>query len=1010
MKELRFRSILVVAAVALCVYLLFPTYQDYNNNKQIAKKMKVISDSLMKQSPNLSEEQIQSILSFKEDSIRVANPDYKKAREKRIKLGLDLQGGMYLVMEVNTAKLLERLAKDPDDQFKQIMKESVAEAKTSDENFVSILTRKLSEHKIRLSRYFGSIKQEDSEIISDLEKQESDAVTRAIEIIRNRVDQYGVSEPSIQKQGARRIVVELPGIAKKEEAKNLLQGRAMLEFKLVKDPEFTFSIMNKIDEVLAGTNKDSNNVDQGDSLLSDNDNSAEAFAKKHPFFAVAQLTSQNSDVTVVSDNKRDLLNNYLSRPEVKKVIPDNVEFLYSAKPFITKDGVSYYRLYLVNKQPELTGEVIVDAQANISQQTTEPVVNMQMNAEGAREWARITGSNINKRCAIVLDGYVYTAPNIIGKIPSGNSQITGMADLEEAKLIEIVLKAGALPAPIDIIEERTVGPSLGQDSINEGLTSTALGYIIVAFFMLWYYRKAGLFADITLFFNILFIMGVLAAFKATLTLPGIAGIILTIGMAVDANVIVFERIREELKTGKTIKASIESGFANSYSAIFDSNITSFFTAVILYQFGSGPIQGFALTLMIGIFGTLFSALVITKLMFEFMIAKGFKISLGGKSHLFDNKNYNFLGKRKIAYIISGTLLTLGLLSLIFKGLVYGIDFKGGTEVAVQFNHPVNIAKIRNELSSIGLGNVEVKTFGNSSGILVRTELQEIPKNIVPQVIGTLDNAIEKYAPGVKKTVIDSSLSTFTYEFSSPEITNMLTDKLFEKEGFQTAKFSNSEDNRKMIVNITISDWIKENLMMKHSDNPFKLLKEEKVGPKIGSELKTDAFIAVFLSLIVILIYLGFRFKFAFAFGAVVALFHDVLITLGLFSILYGLIPNLNLEISVDVVAAFLTLVGYSINDTVIVFDRIREDIKIHKTADSQEVMNKAINKTISRTIITSLTTLFVVVVLLFFGGEVLRGFAFTLFCGITVGTYSSVFVASAFVLEYSKKRNQRIQF
>ncbi|MBK8945541.1 MAG: protein translocase subunit SecD [Ignavibacteriae bacterium] len=1009
MKELRFRSILVIAAVALSVYLLYPTFQDYNNNKEITKTISSLKDSIKTSNSKLSDEQIQNILEFKEDSIRVADPDIKAAREKRIKLGLDLQGGMYLVMEVNTAKLLERLANDPDVRFQNILKETTEIAKTSDQDFVSILTGKLSQNNIELRRYFGSIRQEDSEIIDELKEQESDAVTRAIEIIRNRIDQYGVSEPSIQKQGARRIIVELPGVAKKEEAKNLLQGRAMLEFKLVKDPEFTFPIMNKIDEVLANSNKDTTDTAIKDSLLSDTELSTEESEKQHPFFSVAKLISQNSADAIVEESKKELLNNYLNRPEVKKVIPDNVEFLYSAKPYAVQDGITYYSLYLVNKQAELTGGVIVDAQANINQQTTAPVVNMQMNSEGAREWARITGANVNKRCAVVLDGYVYTAPNINEKIPSGSSQISGMDDLEEAKLIEIVLKAGALPAPVDIIEERTVGPSLGQDSINQGFNSTIIAFIIIAFFMFTYYKKSGAFADLAMFFTILFILGILAAFNATLTLPGIAGIILTIGMAVDANVLIFERIREELSTGKTVKAAVQGGFSHSYSAIFDSNITSFFTAIILYQFGSGPIQGFALTLMIGILSSLFCALVITKLLFEFAIAKGYSINVGSRSRIFDSLNYNFLGNRKIGYIISSVLLLIGIFSLIIRGVELGIDFKGGSEIAVQFEKPIEITDIRQELSSIGLGNVEVKTFGDNSGVLIRTELQEIPANIIPNVVSSLDKAINKYYPGVQKSIVDSSLNSFTYQFPSSEIASTLMEKLFI-DGFQTSRATDDINNTKITINLTIADWIKENLIQLHSDNPFQVLKEEKVGPKVGEELKFDAIVAVILSLIVILIYLGFRFKFGFALGAVIALFHDVLITLGAFSLLYGLIPGLNLEISVSVVAAFLTLVGYSINDTVVVFDRIREDIKIHKTANLEDVMNKAINKTLSRTVITSLTTLFAVIVILIFSGEVLRGFAFSLFFGIIIGTYSSIFVASAFVLEYAKKRGQKIQF
>jgi preprotein translocase subunit SecD len=629
MKEFRFRIIIILALGALSLYLLYPTFADYQNTKEIKSELKSIEDSLKQAQPNLSEDDLSNILKREEERIKVSHPSYKKDRDKRLKLGLDLQGGMYLVMEVNTAKLLERLAKDPDETFTRLLKEAEKEASISDEDVVSILASKMQANNIRLSRYFGSIREDDADIIGKLKDQESDAVSRALEIINNRVNQYGVSEPNIQQQGSRRIIVELPGIANEEEAKRLLQGRALLEFRLVKERDFTYPIMTRIDEVLAGDVNDSlsNKDTAADSL--DQNLSEEEFAVQHPFFAVALINAQsNTGDAFVKEDDRAKINSYLARPEVQNVIPDNVEFLFSAKPEIVQEGVNYYKMILVNKQPELTGGVIVDAQANIDPQTTAPIVTMQMNSEGAREWARITGSNINKRCAIVLDGVVYSDPYIRSKIPTGNSQIEGMADLDEANLLEIVLKAGALPAPIDIIEERTVGPSLGQDSINQGFSSTILGFAIVVIFMVFYYRKSGAVADFALLFTILFIMGILAGFQAALTLPGIAGIILTIGMAVDANVLIFERIREEISTGKTIKASIESGFSNSYSAIFDSNITTFFTGIILYQFGSGPIQGFALTLMIGIVASLFSALVITRLIIDYMAYKGYKITLG----------------------------------------------------------------------------------------------------------------------------------------------------------------------------------------------------------------------------------------------------------------------------------------------------------------------------------------------------------------------------------------------
>ncbi|MCF8411845.1 MAG: protein translocase subunit SecD [Melioribacteraceae bacterium] len=629
MKEFRFRIVLITALFLFSLFLLYPTYQDIQNNSEIEEELAVIKENIKVQSPTISDEDLELLLEVKADSLRLSNETYKDAREKRVKLGLDLQGGMYLVMEVNTAKLLERLANDPDEVYNKLLKEAEIESRDSDENVVTLLANKLQQEGIRLSRYFGSIRESDEDIIENLEEQESDAVTRAIEIIRNRVDQYGVSEPSIQKQGARRIIVELPGIAREEEAKRLIQGRALLEFKLVKEPDFTVPIMNRVDEVLAKALYGEDTTSVETDSLSEADLSEEEFRKKHPFYSIAQVIPQSpvADAYVKADD-RDKLYNYLQLEEVQRIIPDNVEFKFSAKPVTTQEAVEFYKLYLVNKQAELTGGVIEDAQANIDPSTTSPIVSMQMNSEGSLEWARITGSNINKRLAIVLDNFVYMAPNINGKIVGGRSQIEGLDNMEEAKLIEIVLKAGALPAPIDIIDERTVGPSLGQDSINQGFNSIFIGFIVVALFMVWYYKKSGMVANLALFFTIVFIMGILAGFQATLTLPGIAGIILTIGMAVDANVLIFERIREELATGKTVRASIEGGYSNSYSAIFDSNITTFFTGIILYQFGSGPVQGFALTLMIGIASSLFAALVVTRLVFDFMASKGAKIDVG----------------------------------------------------------------------------------------------------------------------------------------------------------------------------------------------------------------------------------------------------------------------------------------------------------------------------------------------------------------------------------------------
>ena len=644
MKEYRFRLILILGAVVLSLYLLYPTYVNYNNQKAISKVVAEKEKEIKASNPQISADKLDSKLKSIEDSLKNADPSINKMKLKSLKLGLDLQGGMRVVLEVNTGKLLEKLAKNPDDVFKTVMKESEKEATVSEESMVNIVAKKFAARGIRLSRYFGNIRQSDSEIISELQKDANDAVTRAMEIIRNRVDQYGVSEPTIQRQGSRRIIVELPGIAREEEAKQLLQGTALLEFKLVKDPELTISIMKKIDDVLAGTYIDSTKSDsslakgttaktkQSKVASTDTSNkqlSAEEFAAKHPFFAIAMLDpkGKSADAYVKGDD-RDKLQLMLNRPEVQQVIPNNIQFVFSAKPIANQNGQPIYMLYCVNKNPELTGGVITNAVATISPETNAPIVNMEMNSDGAADWARITGANIGKRIAIILDGVVYSAPVVQNKITGGRSQISGSGDLQEAQLLAIVLKAGALPAPVDIIEERTVGPSLGQDSINNGFNSTLIGFLVVSFFMIVYYQRAGMIAAGSLLFTILFILGFLAGFNATLTLPGIAGIILTIGMAVDANVLIYERIREEMETGKTLKASVDSGFSKAYSAIIDSNITTFITAVILYQFGSGPVQGFALTLMIGLGASLFSALVIAKVTFDYMVAKGIKVTIG----------------------------------------------------------------------------------------------------------------------------------------------------------------------------------------------------------------------------------------------------------------------------------------------------------------------------------------------------------------------------------------------
>ncbi len=613
MKKNRWKIILTIISVVAALWYLYPTYKDINYQKKLS--------------------QLRG-----EDSLRFVQEhldEIQKIRQKRIKLGLDLQGGMYVALEVDVVKMLDNLARNKDETFRQILAEVKKESITSEEPVTSILLRKFQERGIRLSRYYGDIRQSDAEIISELEKQALAAVDRALEVIRNRVDKYGVAEPSIQKQGANRIVVELPGVKEREEVRQLLQSTAVLEFKLLKPVDIAIKVMQSIDSYLAGkgvvdttdTMKVTAKTDTAKTIASELgvDTTAgltefEKFKKEHPFFAYVRV-DENTGIGFVAARDRKMVEYILSRPEIQNLIPPDFEFVWSAKPFTAQDGNQYYNLLAVKKDPEITGKVITEAMATIDPDNNTPIVIMRMNSEGSREWARITGANINKHIAIILDGTAYSWPVVRTKIIGGSSQIEGLDSPEEARLLEIVLKAGALPAPLEIIEERTVGPSLGEDSIQKGLKTALISFFIIVLFMIVYYSSSGFVADLALVLNIAFILAVLAGFNATLTLPGIAGIVLTIGVAVDANVLIYERIREELAIGRTLRSAIDEGYSKAFSAIFDSNITTFITGLILYNFGSGPIQGFALTLMIGIIANLFSAVFITKVIYDIVAEK-----------------------------------------------------------------------------------------------------------------------------------------------------------------------------------------------------------------------------------------------------------------------------------------------------------------------------------------------------------------------------------------------------
>lgn len=684
MRKNRFRIILTVLFLALSIYFLYPTYKDYQFNQDI-KKLANAQDSA----------------AFFEKY----GSDVLKVRENRIKLGLDLQGGMYVIMEVDIAKLLTDLAKKQDDVLKQALEAATEQTKNSDEDFVDVFEAKLIEKGSSIKAYYGEIRDDEATIKSTLKTEVENSIDRAIQVVRNRIDQYGVSEPVIQKKGSSRLVVELPGVSNVQDVRRLLQGTALLEFKLLIDPQIGVKVMEKINTFLAGGNldslikadslskitkkdttikkdstsltsgkKDSTSITKKDTtkkeitkkdttkkdttkkdltkkdtskktdtnisgltedtnaLLNDTNQqmSEEEFKKKNPLFYLIrpQQFQDGSLAWFVRETDKSAVQRLLDRKDIKDLTPPDISFAFSNKSTFVDNGEKIYQFYILKKDAELTGGVIINARSNIDPQNNTPVVYMEMNSEGSADWARITGANINKQIAIVLDNVVYSAPVVRNKITGGNSEIEGMANIQEAKLLEIVLKAGALPAPLQIIEERTVGPSLGEDSIQKGLYSSIIALILVALFMIVYYRFAGGVADLALMFNMIFVMGVMASFHATLTLPGIAGLILSIGMAVDSNVLIYERIREELHGGKPIRTAIDIGYNKAFSAIFDGHVTSIITAIILYQFGTGPIQGFALTLLIGLIANLFTAIVMTRIVFDVMTEKGSTINFG----------------------------------------------------------------------------------------------------------------------------------------------------------------------------------------------------------------------------------------------------------------------------------------------------------------------------------------------------------------------------------------------
>ncbi|GFD82895.1 protein translocase subunit SecDF [Tenacibaculum mesophilum] len=919
-----------------------------------------------------------------------AKYSYNDIRNKEMNLGLDLKGGINAILQVSVKDILIGLSDDSQNTtFKQALTNADEAQKDSQENYLDLFYNefeKLSNGSIKLSdpSIFGTkalrdkidFNKTNEQVKSTLQEEINTSINTAFEVLRSRIDKFGVVQPNIQRIGnSGRIQVELPGAKDIDRVEKLLQSTAELQFWEVHTnadvQNFFFTANAKVAEMLKDDSateqvKDTAKADNDiDDLLGESADSTKVETQKNLFTYlypnVAQSPQQVSSLVAqarVQDTAK--VNSFLQNKEVRALLPNNLKytkFLWDYKSQAGVDGTRLIGLYAIKSnrkdQAPIEGDVIADAKQEYDQ-VSKPIVSMMMNAVGTKKWSKLTGENIGKFVAIVLDDYVYTAPVINQQLGSSSSISGGSMTVNEAQDIATILKAGKLPAPARIIQAEVVGPSLGKESIDASMWSFGLAIILVLVWMFLYYGRAGIYANIALVVNILFIFGILASFNSVLTLPGIAGIILTIGMSVDANVIIFERIKEALNGGKNLGESVDEGFSikGALSAIIDANITTLLTGIILYTFGTGPIKGFALTLMIGIATSLFTAVFITRLFIDGAVEKGTKLpfNTGFSKNWFKNINIEFLQKRKIAYIISGFFIVVGLASIFTVGLKQGVDFKGGRSYVVRFDEAMKGNEVSEQLKEVFGTAPEVKTFGSDHQLKITTafKIDEEGTNVDEQV----QNALYQ---GLKPYLGDTSYENF-------------------KPGFEKAGNG-------------IMSYIK-------------------VEPTIADDIKQSALWAVLGSLIVVFLYILLRFrKMAYSIGAVVAVFHDVLVVLGVFSLLYKFMP-FDMEIGQSFIAAILTVVGYSLNDTVVIFDRIREFTE-GKNSVTASLVNKALNSTLGRTINTSLTTLLVMLAIFFFGGDSIKGFMFALIVGVVVGTYSSLFVATPIMFDVSKKEENK---
>lgn len=911
---------------------------------------------------------------------------YLECKERELNLGLDLQGGMNVTLEVSIGDLIRSLSNNnPDATFNKAIEVTNEKIKTSQKDYVTLFGETYAElaPEGKLAAIFANqsnkekVKPSSSneEVVKYIREEANQAIDRSFQILRARIDKFGVTQPNIQKlEGSGRILVELPGVDNPARVRKLLQGSAKLEFyETFTNPE-AFKYLSDANTILAKANAagntktevDTNSTDttktssalaglSGTKTSTDTNATASAdstqkkiedFTKENPLFAVLRpnadekgmLAERGSICGMASIRDTAKVNALLARPEVRSSLPNNIKFLWESKAI--GDNGDVVMLHAVktamNGGAQLEGDKVIDARRDVGQ-SGEIEVSMTMNADGARIWKNLTKANIGRSIAIVLDDLVYSSPNVQNEIPNGRSSINGNFTSEEAGDLANILKAGKLPAPTRIVEEAVVGPTLGAESISQGLWSMVIATIVILIFMVVYYGNSGYIADLAVLANVFFIMGVLASLGAALTLPGIAGIVLTIGMAVDANVLINERVKEELAhNARSLKNAVSDGYAHAASSIIDANLTTLLAGFVLYSFGTGPVQGFAITLIIGILSSMFTAVLLSRVLTEWQLEKGKVINYvtGFSKGLFQNLNYNFVGNRSKFYLLSGVLILAGIVSIFTKGFTLGVDFKGGWTYVVEFDKSVSQNEIREKLTTPFESAPEVKTYGSDTKYKITT----------------------------------------TY--------------LINETGANTSEIVESKLNEGLAA----------------IGGTSKILSSAKVGPTIANDIKVASFWAAIIALVGIGLYILIRFrKWQYALGAIIALTHDVLMMLGFYSIFDGILP-FPMEVDQNFIAAILTIIGFSINDTVVVFDRIRENLAEHKTEEQGVVINKALNITMSRTIITSLTVFMVALVLFIFGGEVIKGFTFALIVGILFGTYSSVAIATPIVIDFDKKK------